>query len=111
MAATSVMSDRICIHTKAKLQPQISSQDLIECCPHCGGYIFFYYVYLIWDCFICRGTVWALFSFVHWKEHGIVTGKFFFLVYKYDFAVVHVKINFYKFDRKKNFFASNSDWW
>ncbi|KAH7728826.1 Protein Y65B4A.2 [Aphelenchoides avenae] len=59
MAATSVMSDRICIASDGHHQPQISAQDLISCCPHCGG---------------CRGTVWALYSFVHWKEHGLVTG-------------------------------------
>ncbi|KAI1710988.1 papain family cysteine protease domain-containing protein [Ditylenchus destructor] len=60
MSATSVMSDRICIATNGTRQPHVSAQDLIECCPHCGG---------------CRGTVWALFSFVHWKEHGVVTGS------------------------------------
>uniref|UniRef100_A0A915E2N7 Peptidase C1A papain C-terminal domain-containing protein n=1 Tax=Ditylenchus dipsaci TaxID=166011 RepID=A0A915E2N7_9BILA len=59
LSATSVMSDRICIHSNGSRHLQISAQDLIECCPHCGG---------------CRGTVWALFSFVHWKEHGLVTG-------------------------------------
>lgn len=59
MASTSVMSDRVCIASAGRLQPQISAQDLIECCPHCGG---------------CDGTLWALFPFVHWRETGIVTG-------------------------------------
>jgi len=59
MASTAVMSDRVCVHSNSTQQVRISAQDLIECCPHCGG---------------CGGTVWALFSFVYWKEHGLVSG-------------------------------------
>ncbi|KAE9550941.1 hypothetical protein FO519_005855 [Halicephalobus sp. NKZ332] len=59
VAATSVISDRICIKSKGKSQPFISSQDLISCCKDCGG---------------CHGTVWALLSFNHWRDHGIVSG-------------------------------------
>jgi len=59
VAATSVISDRICIKSKGKNQPFISSQDLISCCKDCGG---------------CHGTVWALLSFNHWRDHGIVSG-------------------------------------
>uniref|UniRef100_A0AC34RBL6 Peptidase C1A papain C-terminal domain-containing protein n=1 Tax=Panagrolaimus sp. JU765 TaxID=591449 RepID=A0AC34RBL6_9BILA len=59
IAATAVISDRICIKSKGKEQPFVSAQDLISCCKDCGG---------------CHGTVWALLSFNHWRDHGIVSG-------------------------------------
>ncbi|KAE9416238.1 hypothetical protein Angca_010238, partial [Angiostrongylus cantonensis] len=59
VAATSVMSDRVCIHSNGTLQPQISALDLTSCCMSCGG---------------CQGTHWALSAFTYWKEHGIVSG-------------------------------------
>lgn len=46
MAATSVMSDRICIHSHGSSQPSISAQDLIECCNHCGGYLYQFIYFL-----------------------------------------------------------------
>uniref|UniRef100_A0A914VX65 Peptidase C1A papain C-terminal domain-containing protein n=1 Tax=Plectus sambesii TaxID=2011161 RepID=A0A914VX65_9BILA len=58
-AATSVMSDRICIHSGGKWQPQISAQDLTSCCVSCGG---------------CQGSHLAIAAFNYWKEVGIVTG-------------------------------------
>uniref|UniRef100_A0AC35FXU2 Peptidase C1A papain C-terminal domain-containing protein n=1 Tax=Panagrolaimus sp. PS1159 TaxID=55785 RepID=A0AC35FXU2_9BILA len=59
VAAAAVMSDRICIESNGIEQPFISAQDLISCCPNCGG---------------CHGTVWALLSFNYWRDHGIVSG-------------------------------------
>uniref|UniRef100_A0A7E5A1K5 Pept_C1 domain-containing protein n=1 Tax=Panagrellus redivivus TaxID=6233 RepID=A0A7E5A1K5_PANRE len=59
VVTTSVIADRICIATNGTKQPSISTQDLISCCPDCGG---------------CHGTIWALFSFNYWRDHGIVTG-------------------------------------
>uniref|UniRef100_A0A914CSL9 Peptidase C1A papain C-terminal domain-containing protein n=1 Tax=Acrobeloides nanus TaxID=290746 RepID=A0A914CSL9_9BILA len=59
MVTASVISDRMCIHSNGSLQSQTSAQDLISCCPECGG---------------CTGTDWALLAFVHWKEVGLVTG-------------------------------------
>ncbi|KAL6722920.1 hypothetical protein Aduo_017988 [Ancylostoma duodenale] len=59
VAATSVMSDRVCIHSNGTVQTQISALDLTSCCLSCGG---------------CQGTHWALSAFTYWKEHGIVSG-------------------------------------
>lgn len=61
MASTSVISDRVCIHSNATLQPQISTQDLLDCCPNWGG---------------CFGSLWLMYSFTFWKTRGIVTGIF-----------------------------------
>ncbi|VDK48635.1 unnamed protein product [Cylicostephanus goldi] len=59
VAATSVMSDRVCISSNGTVQTQISALDLTSCCLSCGG---------------CQGTHWALSAFTYWKEHGIVSG-------------------------------------
>ncbi|VDM94260.1 unnamed protein product, partial [Onchocerca ochengi] len=59
VSAVSVMSDRLCIATNYSNQKQISAEDLISCCAECGG---------------CQGTEWALFAFIYWRDHGIVTG-------------------------------------
>ncbi|OZC05609.1 papain family cysteine protease, partial [Onchocerca flexuosa] len=59
LSATSVMSDRLCIATNYSNQKQISAEDLLSCCDECGG---------------CQGTKWALSAFIHWRDHGIVTG-------------------------------------
>ncbi|EPB79462.1 papain family cysteine protease [Ancylostoma ceylanicum] len=42
VAATSVMSDRVCIHSNGTVQTQISALDLTSCCLSCGGctYVF-----------------------------------------------------------------------
>ncbi|VDM74378.1 unnamed protein product [Strongylus vulgaris] len=37
VAATSVMSDRVCIKSNGTLQTQISALDLTSCCLSCGG--------------------------------------------------------------------------
>ncbi|CAJ0954329.1 unnamed protein product, partial [Mesorhabditis belari] len=58
-SAASVMSDRICIASNGKRQIQISVEDLLTCCPHCGG---------------CLGSLHSISPFIHFKEHGIVTG-------------------------------------
>ena len=59
VAATSVMSDRLCIKSNGTNQHQLSSLDLTSCCTLCGG---------------CQGTHWALSAFSYWKEEGIVSG-------------------------------------
>ncbi|KAK5965015.1 Cathepsin B [Trichostrongylus colubriformis] len=59
VAASSVMSDRVCIASNGTSQIQISALDLTSCCLSCGG---------------CQGTHWALSAFTYWKEHGIVSG-------------------------------------
>lgn len=59
---TSMMSDRVCIHSDGKQQPEISAQDLIECCPYCGDSV---------------GTRIQIFSLNYWKKNGIVSGNFF----------------------------------
>ncbi|KAK6056233.1 hypothetical protein COOONC_06262 [Cooperia oncophora] len=60
VAATAVMSDRVCISSNGTSQTQISALDLTSCCLSCGG---------------CQGTHWALSAFTYWKEHGIVSGR------------------------------------
>ena len=35
-AAVEVMSDRICIKSKGKLQTRVSAQNVISCCRYCG---------------------------------------------------------------------------
>jgi len=59
MAATAVMSDRICIASNGTYQPSISAQDLTSCCVPCGG---------------CQGSHWALSAFTYWKQRGLVSG-------------------------------------
>uniref|UniRef100_A0A1I7WY57 Pept_C1 domain-containing protein n=1 Tax=Heterorhabditis bacteriophora TaxID=37862 RepID=A0A1I7WY57_HETBA len=59
VAATSVMSDRVCISSNGSQQIQISALDLTSCCRSCGG---------------CQGTHWALSAFTYWKKYGIVSG-------------------------------------
>ncbi|GMR36246.1 hypothetical protein PMAYCL1PPCAC_06441, partial [Pristionchus mayeri] len=59
MAATSVMSDRLCISTNFTRQEIISAQDLLSCCPSCGS---------------CGGGGFLISAFKHWKERGLVTG-------------------------------------
>ena len=53
------MSDRICIHSKGKLQTRVSALDLVTCCTTCGD-----------GCF--GGYPSAVFSY--WKTNGVVTG-------------------------------------
>uniref|UniRef100_R4G4T0 Putative cathepsin l n=1 Tax=Rhodnius prolixus TaxID=13249 RepID=R4G4T0_RHOPR len=57
--AVEAMSDRICIHSKAKISVRLSAEDLVFCCYTCGfgcdgGY---------------PGAAWD-----HWVHKGIVTG-------------------------------------
>ncbi|GMT33002.1 hypothetical protein PFISCL1PPCAC_24299, partial [Pristionchus fissidentatus] len=59
VAASAVMSDRLCISSNGISQSLISAQDLTSCCSACGG---------------CEGTHWALAAFTHWKNKGVVTG-------------------------------------
>lgn len=59
MAATSVMSDRVCIRSNGTFQPQISAESLTTCCISCGG---------------CQGSHLALSAFVYWQREGLVTG-------------------------------------
>ncbi len=35
-AAAEVMSDRLCIHSKGKIQTKISTQNILTCCEYCG---------------------------------------------------------------------------
>ncbi|CAN8008860.1 unnamed protein product [Ixodes pacificus] len=58
-SAVSAMSDRICIHSKGKIQVNISAEDLLTCCDMCS--------------FGCFGgnSSWA---WKYWRETGIVSG-------------------------------------
>lgn len=38
--AAEAISDRVCIHSNAKVSVEISSEDLLSCCDSCGmGYV------------------------------------------------------------------------
>ena len=60
VAATEVMTDRICIHSNGVKQVNISTQDLLTCCTKCDGG--------------CNGGVptdaWAWY-----RDHGLVSGR------------------------------------
>jgi len=57
--AVTAMSDRICIHSKAKLHVHVSSENLLSCCYSCG--------------FGCNGGFpGAAWSF--WASRGLVSG-------------------------------------
>ncbi|KAJ3653167.1 hypothetical protein Zmor_012431 [Zophobas morio] len=58
-AAAEVMSDRLCILSKAELKFEFSPQDLLSCCPHCG--------------YGCGGG-YAFAAWIYWQERGIVSG-------------------------------------
>lgn len=59
VAATEAMSDRICIHSKGKVQVNISAEDIISCCSACGD-----------GC----NTGFPSEAWKFYKEHGVVTG-------------------------------------
>uniref|UniRef100_A0A915EQP9 Peptidase C1A papain C-terminal domain-containing protein n=1 Tax=Ditylenchus dipsaci TaxID=166011 RepID=A0A915EQP9_9BILA len=58
LSAVGVMTDRICIASKAELKVNISPQHLVECCSYCGG---------------CNGTWDPLLPFLFWYETGLVS--------------------------------------
>ncbi|KAL1422084.1 hypothetical protein MTO96_003891 [Rhipicephalus appendiculatus] len=57
--AAEAMSDRICIHTKGRVQVNISAEDLLTCCDSCGDG--------------CNGGYPAA-AWQFYKEEGLVTG-------------------------------------
>ncbi|XP_074038832.1 cathepsin B isoform X2 [Leptinotarsa decemlineata] len=59
VAATSAMSDRICIHSNGKKQISVSDEDLISCCYECGDGCYGGYSFQAWS---------------YWKETGLVSG-------------------------------------
>ncbi|XP_074038903.1 cathepsin B isoform X2 [Leptinotarsa decemlineata] len=59
VSATSVMSDRICIHSNGKKQTYVSDEDLLSCCLVCG--------------MGCSGGDPSL-AWYYWNVHGISSG-------------------------------------
>ncbi|KAF8566762.1 hypothetical protein P879_08870 [Paragonimus westermani] len=57
--AVEAMSDRICIHSKGKVDVRLSARDLLSCCGTCG--------------FGCEGGFPGA-AWDYWKRSGIVTG-------------------------------------
>lgn len=57
--AVEAISDRICIHTKGKVQVNISAEDLLTCCSSCGDGCNGGYPSAAWE---------------YYKERGLVTG-------------------------------------
>lgn len=59
VAAAEAMSDRICIHSKGKVQVNVSAEDIISCCKTCG-----------YGC----SSGFPPKAWLYYKEHGVVTG-------------------------------------
>nr|XP_023023227.1 cathepsin B-like [Leptinotarsa decemlineata] len=59
VAATSAMSDRICIHSNGKKQISVSDEDLVSCCSECGDG--------------CYGGI-PIEAWTYWQERGLVSG-------------------------------------
>ncbi|XP_023695667.1 cathepsin B-like [Paramormyrops kingsleyae] len=57
--ASEAMSDRICIHSNAKVNVEISAQDLLTCCKDCG--------------YGCNGGYPSA-AWTFWSQDGLVTG-------------------------------------
>ncbi|KAJ6215498.1 hypothetical protein RDWZM_009998 [Blomia tropicalis] len=57
--AAEAISDRICIASNGRLQPQISAQDLVSCCAYCGNGCFGGFPAAAWH---------------YYAEFGIVSG-------------------------------------
>ena len=57
--AAEAMSDRLCIHSKGKLQTRVSALHLVSCCYSCGN-----------GCFGGFPSV----TFSYWEEYGIPSG-------------------------------------
>lgn len=60
VAATEVMTDRVCIHSGGNDKVQISAEDLMSCCKKCGDG--------------CRGSRDVNGAWRHYLSTGIVTG-------------------------------------
>ena len=59
VGAVSAMSDRMCIHTKAKFKKHLSAENLLTCCYTCG--------------YGCNGGYPGM-AWRYWAEKGLVTG-------------------------------------
>ncbi|XP_023310501.1 cathepsin B-like [Anoplophora glabripennis] len=59
LSAVSVMSDRICIHSKGEKKVKVSAEDLLDCCEGCSIGCHGGYPENAWD---------------HWVKNGIATG-------------------------------------
>uniref|UniRef100_A0A2M3Z876 Putative cathepsin b n=1 Tax=Anopheles braziliensis TaxID=58242 RepID=A0A2M3Z876_9DIPT len=60
VAAASVMSDRVCIHTNGTRNVAIAAEDLMGCCADCGNG--------------CEGGFLDGTSFQYWVDAGLVSG-------------------------------------
>jgi len=59
VASSEVMTDRTCIESGGALQPYISDDDVLSCCPYCGS-----------GC----GGGYPYSAFEWWNQYGVVTG-------------------------------------
>ncbi|XP_028997359.1 cathepsin B-like [Betta splendens] len=55
--AVEAMSDRICIHSSAKISVEISAEDLLSCCEECGMGCFGGYPTAAWEFWVKMGLV------------------------------------------------------
>uniref|UniRef100_T1DIB2 Putative cathepsin b n=1 Tax=Psorophora albipes TaxID=869069 RepID=T1DIB2_9DIPT len=60
VAAVSVMSDRICIHSEGKYEVELAAEDLMGCCKDCGNG--------------CNGGFLDGTAFQYWVDAGLVSG-------------------------------------
>lgn len=60
VAAASVMSDRLCIHSGGQLNVELSAEDLMACCKDCGNG--------------CQGGYLDGTAFQYWIDAGLVSG-------------------------------------
>ncbi|XP_058839449.1 cathepsin B-like [Topomyia yanbarensis] len=60
VAAVSVMSDRLCIHSQGRLDVDLAAEDLMACCKDCGNG--------------CNGGFLDGSSFQYWVDVGLVSG-------------------------------------
>ncbi|XP_055586227.1 cathepsin B-like [Uranotaenia lowii] len=60
VAATSVMSDRLCIHSGGRINVDLAAEDLMGCCHDCGEG--------------CNGGFLDGSSFLYWVDAGVVSG-------------------------------------
>ncbi|XP_072041557.1 cathepsin B-like [Amphiura filiformis] len=61
--AVEAISDRVCIHSNATMQPHISAEDLLSCCRVC----------VPWQSPGCNGG-YPIMAWNTWRAEGIVTG-------------------------------------
>ena len=69
------MSDRICIHSKGKVNFHFSAEDLVSCCEDCG--------------YGCNGGMPGI-AWNYWVQDGIVSGGAYHSDQVYGYHIYHL---------------------